>query len=113
MTAHQPYLMQISRRYDFIRLWMNRRRGEQLGLKDGSLVQIESLVGEGKIRVKLTEGIHHSCVWLPSGYGVFSKYLETAYDIGLSYNDFLPTLFDPTVGHAMSSEIIVQVKKVS
>jgi thiosulfate reductase/polysulfide reductase chain A len=113
MTAHQPYLMQISRRYDLIRLWMNRQRGEQLGLDDGSLVQIKSLVGEGKIRVKLTEGIHPSCVWLPSGYGVFSKYLGTAYDIGLSYNDFLPTLFDPTVGHAMSSEIIVQVKKVS
>jgi hypothetical protein len=25
MTANQPYLMQISRRYDLIRLWMNRR----------------------------------------------------------------------------------------
>ena len=111
MTANQPYLMQISRRYDLIRLWMNRRRGEQLGLNDGDLVQIKSLVGEGKIRVKLTEGIHPSCVWLPSGYGVFSKHLGTAYDIGSSYNDFLPTLFDPTVGHAMSSEIIVQVKK--
>ena len=112
MTANQPYLMQISRRYDLIRLWMNRRRGEQLGLNDGDTVQIKSLVGEGKIRVKLTEGIHPSSVWLPSGYGVFSKHLETAFDIGLSYNDFLPTLFDPTVGHAMSSEIIVQVKKV-
>ena len=112
MTANQPYLMQISRRYDLIRLWMNRRRGEQLGLNDGDVVQIKSLVGEGKIRVKLTEGIHPSSVWLPSGYGVFSRHLETAYDIGLSYNDFLPTLFDPTVGHAMSSEIIVQVRKV-
>jgi len=112
MTANQPYLMAISHRYDLIRLWMNRRRGELLGLKDGGLVQIKSLVGEGKIRVKLTEGIHPSCVWLPSGYGVFSKHLTTAYDLGLSYNDFLPTLFDPAVGHAMSSEIIVQVKKV-
>jgi len=112
MTANQPYLMQISRRYDLIRLWMNRRRGEQLGLNDGDLVQIQSLVGEGKIRVKLTEGIHPSSVWLPSGYGIFSKHLGGAFDIGLSYNDFLPTLFDPTVGHAMSSEIIVQVKKV-
>ena len=112
MTANQPYLMQISRRYDLIRLWMNRRRGEQLGLNDGDLVQIKSLVGEGKIRVKLTEGIHPSSVWLPSGYGIFSKHLGGAFDIGLSYNDFLPTLFDPTVGHAMSSEIIVQAKKV-
>jgi thiosulfate reductase/polysulfide reductase chain A len=42
---------------------------------------------------------------------VFSKHLETAYDVGLSYNDFLPTYFDPTVGHVMSSEVIVQVGK--
>lgn len=111
MTANQPYLMEVSRRYDLIRLWMNRRRGEQLGLKDGDRVQLKSLIGEGKIRVKLTEGIHPSSVWLPSGYGIFSKYLETAFDRGLSYNDFLPTLFDPAVGHVMSSEIIVRVTK--
>ncbi len=111
MTANQPYLMEISRRYDLIRLWMNRKRGEQLGIKDGDMVQVKSLIGEGKIRVKLTEGLHPSAVWLPSGYGVFSKHLATAYDVGLSYNDFLPTLFDPAVGHSMSSEVIVQVTK--
>jgi thiosulfate reductase/polysulfide reductase chain A len=111
MTANQPFLMEISRRYDLIRLWMNRKRGTELGIKDGDMVQIKSLVGEGKIRVKLTEGLHPSAVWLPSGYGVFSKHLATAYDVGLSYNDFLPTLFDPAVGHSMSSEVIVQVKK--
>jgi thiosulfate reductase/polysulfide reductase chain A len=111
MTANQPYLMAISRRYDLIRLWMNKERGNRLGLKDGDWVQIKSMVGEGKIRVRLTEGLHPSCVWLPSGYGIFSKHLRTAFDMGLSYNDFLPTLFDPTVGHAMSSEIVVQVSK--
>lgn len=112
MTANQPYLMAISERYGLIRLWMNHRRALQLGLKDGDLVQIKSLVGEGNIRVKLTEGLHPSAVWLPSGYGVFSKRLTGAYDLGLSYNDFLPTLFDPAVGHVMASEIIVEVKKV-
>lgn len=111
MTANQPYLMAISQRYDMIRLWMNRERGVRLGLKDGDWVQIKSMVGEGKIRVRLTGGIHPSCVWLPSGYGIFSKHLKTAFDMGLSYNDFLPTYFDPTVGHAMSSEIVVQVTK--
>ena len=111
MTANQPYLMEISRRYDMIRLWINRSRAEKIGLKDGDTVELKSLVGEGKIRVRLTEGLHPSCVWLPSGYGIFSKYLSTAYDQGLSYNDFLPTLFDPTVGHAMASEVIVTVKK--
>jgi thiosulfate reductase/polysulfide reductase chain A len=111
MTANQPYLMAISRHYDLIRLWMNRERGKQLGLNEGDWVQVKSIVGEGRIRVRLTEGLHPSCVWLPSGYGIFSKHLKTAFDVGLSYNDFLPTLFDPTVGHAMSSEVIVQVTK--
>ncbi len=111
MTANQPVLMALSHRYDMIRLWMNKERGNRLGLRDGDWVQIKSMVGEGKIRVRLTEGLHPSCVWLPSGYGIFSKHLKTAYDIGLSYNDFLPTYFDPTVGHAMSSEIIVKVSK--
>jgi thiosulfate reductase/polysulfide reductase chain A len=103
--------MEISRRFDLIRLWMNGERGKALGLHDGDWVQVKSTVGEGRIRVRLTGGIHPSCVWLPSGYGVFAKNLETAYDMGLSYNDFLPTLFDPTVGHAMASEVIVQVTK--
>lgn len=111
MTANQPFLMAISHRYDLIRLWMNKEKGNQLGLKDGDWVHVKSLVGEGKIRVRLTGGLHPSCVWLPSGYGIFSKHLKTAYDIGLSYNDFLPTYFDPAVGHSMSSEIIVQVMK--
>ena len=113
MTANQPYLMQVSRRYDLIRLWMNRERGEKLGLKNGDWVKIQSLVGEGRIQVKLTEGLHPSAVWLPSGYGNFSRHLTTAYDIGLSYNDFLPTLFDPAVGHCMASELIVRVTKIS
>jgi thiosulfate reductase/polysulfide reductase chain A len=111
MTADQPYLMAISRRYDLIRLWMNKEKGKSLDLKDGDWVQVKSMVGEGRIRVRLTEGLHPSCVWLPSGYGIFSKHLKTAYDVGLSYNDFLPTYFDPTVGHSMSSEIVVQVSK--
>jgi thiosulfate reductase/polysulfide reductase chain A len=113
MTANQPVLMALSHRYDMMRIWMNKKRGEQLGLKDGDWVQVKSMVGEGRIRVRLTEGIHPSCVWLPSGYGIFSKHLKTAYDVGLSYNDFLPTYFDPTVGHSMSSEIVVQVTKES
>jgi thiosulfate reductase/polysulfide reductase chain A len=111
MTADQPVLMALSHRYDMIRIWMNKERGRQLDLRDGDWVKITSIVGEGKIRVRLTEGIHPSCVWLPSGYGIFSKHLRTAYDIGLSYNDFLPTYFDPTVGHSMSSEIVVRVEK--
>ena len=111
MTANQPYLMETSRYYDMVRLWMNTGRGRRLGLKDGDEVQVESKVGKGRIKVRLTEGIHPSAVWLPSGYGIFSRNLKTGFKVGLSYNDFVPTLFDPAVGHAMTSEVIVQVRK--
>jgi len=40
MTANQPYLMAISRRYDMTRLWMNKGKGGHLGLKDGDWVQV-------------------------------------------------------------------------
>ena len=101
MTANQPVLMAVSHRYDHDPALDEQGRGDaNWDLKDGDWVQLKSIVGEGKIRVRLTEGIHPSCVWLPSGYGIFSKHLKTAFDVGLSYNDFLPTYFDPTVGHA-------------
>lgn len=111
MTANQPYLMEISRYYNMVRLWMNSERGKTLGVKDGDEVEIESSIGKGRIHVRLTQGIHPSAVWLPSGYGIFSRNLKNAFGVGLSYNDFVPTLFDPAVGHAMTSEVIVKVRK--
>jgi thiosulfate reductase/polysulfide reductase chain A len=112
MTAHIPILMEDSLRNRMIRLLMNRQRATALHIQDGDRVQVESSVGKGSVRVRLTDGIHPSAVWLPSGYGIFSQELKNAYGIGISYNDFCPTYFDPVVGHAMSSEIIVKVTKV-
>ncbi|KWT94495.1 molybdopterin oxidoreductase [Candidatus Magnetominusculus xianensis] len=111
MTANVPYLMELSSRYDMIRLWINRKRAEAIGLKDGDTAVVESDIGKGTVRVRLTDGLHPSAVWMPSGYGIFSKYLTTAYGKGINYNDFLDTYFDPAVGHIMSNEIIVRVAK--
>ncbi|MEO5360392.1 MAG: molybdopterin-dependent oxidoreductase [Nitrospirota bacterium] len=111
MTANVPYLMELSSRYDMIRLWINRKRAEAIGLKDGDTVIVESDIGKGTVRVRLTDGLHPSAVWMPSGYGIFSKYLTTAYGKGINYNDFLDTYFDPAVGHVMCNEIIVRVAK--
>jgi thiosulfate reductase/polysulfide reductase chain A len=111
MTAHIPVLMEASKRTDSIRLLMNRRRAAALNIKDGDIVELRSQTGSGKIKVRLTDGLHPSAVWLPSGYGIFSRYLSGVYGVGISYNDFCPTYFDPVVGHCMSSEIIVRVEK--
>ena len=62
--------------------------------------------------------IHPDCIFMPSCYGIFSENLTFAKKkcaagcgYGLSYNDFLPTYFDPVLGHSMSNEIIVRVEK--
>jgi thiosulfate reductase/polysulfide reductase chain A len=90
---------------------MNRQRAVAINIEDGDTVQMRSQTGSGRIKVRLTDGIHPSAVWLPSGFGIFSRHLNDVYGVGISYNDFCPTYFDPGVGHCMSSEIIVRVEK--
>jgi thiosulfate reductase/polysulfide reductase chain A len=103
--------MDASKRTDSVRLLMNRQRAAAIGIENGDTVQLKSPTGSGTIKVRLTEGLHPSAVWLPSGFGIFSRHLTDVYGVGLSYNDFCPTYFDPVVGHCMSSEIIVRVEK--
>jgi thiosulfate reductase / polysulfide reductase chain A len=110
-TINQPYLKEITIMNDWGRVWINPARAKALGIVDGDCMTISSSVGKGRARAKVTEGIHNDCVFLPSGYGVFSKRLQTAFGYGISYNDFLPTYFEPVLGHNMSSEIIVRVEK--
>jgi len=110
-TVNQPYLKEITTLNDADRVWIHPDRAKALGLKDGDVMTLTSSVGKGKARARVTDGIHPECVFLPSGYGVFSRNLQTGFGYGLSYNDFLPTYFEPVLGHTMSGEIIVRVEK--
>ena len=110
-TINQPYLKEITMIQDWGRAWIHPTRASALGIRDGDCLTLTSTVGKGRVRARVTEGIHPDCIFLPSGYGVFAKNLRTAYGYGISYNDFLPTYFDPVLGHCMSSEIIVRVDK--
>jgi thiosulfate reductase/polysulfide reductase chain A len=108
---NQKYLKEISVMNDWNRVWINTSRARALGIKDGDVMVMSSTVGKGKVRAKVTDAIHPECVFLPSGYGNFSRNLTTGFGYGLSYNDFLPTYFDPVLGHVMANEIIVIVEK--
>ncbi len=110
-TINQEYLKEISVLNDMTRVWIHPDRANALGIKDGDCMTISNDVGKGRARALVTEGIHSDCVFLPSSYGVYSKKLHTAFGYGISYNDFLPTYFEPVLGHCMSNEIIVRVEK--
>lgn len=118
-TGNQPYLTEITAINDWARVWIHPERAKKLGLTDGECMTITSSVGTGRARCRVTEGIHPDCIFLPSAYGIFSKKLTFAkkdggrggFGYGISYNDFLPTYFDPVLGHVMANEIIVKVEK--
>lgn len=110
-TVNQPYLKEITMVNDLGRVWIHPTRAKALGIADGECMTISNQVGKGRARAKVTEGIHPDCIFVPSGYGVYAKKLQTAFGYGISYNDFLPTYFDPVLGHIMSNEIIVRVEK--
>jgi thiosulfate reductase/polysulfide reductase chain A len=110
-TVNQKYLKEISLLNDMTRVWIHPDRANALGIKDGDCMTLSNQIGKGRARAKVTEGIHRDCIFLPSGYGVYSRNLQTGFGLGVSYNDFLPTYFDQVLGHNMSSEIIVRVEK--
>lgn len=117
-TCNQPYLMEITTINDWGRIWIHPDRAKALRVKDGECLTISSSVGKGRVRAKVTEGVHPDCVFLPSAYGVFSRNMKFAktngqggFGYGISYNDFLPTYFDPVLGHTMTNEVVVRVEK--
>jgi len=111
-TANLPYLLQITKDYQSERLWINKKRAEQMGLKDGDLVEVASSVAKSKVKIKVTERLHPECVFVPSPYGNFSDKLTLAKGVGFSYMDHIPHQIDPIGGTSMIHEIIVKIRKV-
>ncbi|MFX0559973.1 molybdopterin-dependent oxidoreductase [Tepidibacillus infernus] len=111
-TTNLPYLLQITKDYNSERLWINKKRGIEMGLKDGDLVEVESANAKSQVKVKLTERIHPECVFVPSPYGNFSDGLHLAKGVGFSYMDHVPYQVDPIGGTSMIHEVIVKIRKV-
>ncbi|RQD67379.1 MAG: twin-arginine translocation signal domain-containing protein [Tindallia sp. MSAO_Bac2] len=89
---------------------LNRETAENMGIKDGDLVNIESRVGKIQLKAKLTDGIRHDCVCVFHGFGHWSRKLNVAYGIGANDGDLIPSmtheemkeLHDPGAGACMT-----------
>lgn len=111
VTANNPYLMAMTKKYNGEWMWMNRSRAEQLGIKHGDTVTVESSVARKKARVKVTELLHPDCVWIANSYGNFSEKQQIGYGIGVNFNDFLEVQVEPMAGGTNSQEVIVKITK--
>lgn len=65
---------------------INTSKAQELGIKDGDEVYIESKWGKIKIKAKLTEGIRPDTICVPHGFGHLSRELPLAYNQGVSDN---------------------------
>ena len=110
-TANIPALLQIAKKYNMERIWINASKAKQLGIKDGDLVEVSSPRAAGKVRVKVTERVHPDAAFLPAGYGNLSPWLKTGYGFGINPNDFSPHRVEAISGHAMMMEVVVTLRK--
>ncbi|MDO4290486.1 MAG: molybdopterin-dependent oxidoreductase [Eggerthellaceae bacterium] len=110
-TANIASLMAISEMYGLERPWINADVARELGIEDGDEVEISSDVFTGKTRIKVTERIEPTSIYLPSHYGRMIPEQHVSYGIGLSQMDFVPFHIEPGYGGTMAQETVVTVKK--
>ncbi|MEG1518082.1 MAG: molybdopterin-dependent oxidoreductase, partial [Raoultibacter sp.] len=111
-TANIEDLMQITKDYDLTRVWLNADVAAKLGIADGDEVEITSDSHVGKARVKVTQRLNPTALFMPSHYGCSVPEQHTAYHVGLRQMDFVPFHIEPAYGSAMTQEVMVTVKKV-
>ena len=110
-TANIEPLMEITKKYNLERVWMNADKAAQLGIADGDEVEVSNEEHTGRVRVKVTQRINPEALYIPSHYGCTSPDQRTAYNVGLSQMAFVPFFIEPGYGGACTQEAIVTVKK--
>ena len=67
-TANCEPLMDITKSYGLDRIWITPRC-RTLGHRDGDEVILSNTIAEGPIKVKVTERINPTAIYMPSHYG--------------------------------------------
>ena len=94
------------------KIWINKRRALELGIRDGQQVEVCSEHGCVRGPAKVTEGIVPEAVYVPPNYGfeiklLFGKYKDMPFNVLQS-----PELVDPVTGTHLMADMIVKVKGV-
>ena len=91
--------MDITKSYGLDRIWINAEVAERLGIADGDEVILSNTMAEGPIKVKVTERINPTAIYMPSHYGCKSPDQRTAYGVGLNFMGFVPHGTGLWLGH--------------
>jgi thiosulfate reductase/polysulfide reductase chain A len=95
-------------------VWIPKSKADKLGIKDGDKIRI--VKGDKKSNIcfaHVTEEIHDEAIFIPHGYGRFSKFMKTAFQAkGASDVDFCSNDTDPISGCAAFHNAFVKIEKV-
>jgi anaerobic selenocysteine-containing dehydrogenase len=130
-TQNNPYLMEdaIEGGCPYTALYINAERARNLDIADGDSVEIEcigptskedpcvykeaALGSKERARVKVTEGLHPSAVWVYFASGHKSKLPLTKAGEGITVNWFVPTTVSPYTAGVGKNYAIVKIHKLT
>ena len=83
-------------------LWINTKKGKELGLKSGDIVTLvnqDGVKAAGSIKVKLTQRLRDDAVYMNHGFGVHAKGMTRADGQGIADDDLITKyVIDPFMG---------------
>ena len=96
-------------------LWINTKKGRELGLKAGDrvmLVNQDGVTAIGSIKVKLTQRLRDDAVYMYHGFGVHAKGMTRADNQGIADDDLLTKpVIDPFMGATAMRGCFVKIVK--
>jgi thiosulfate reductase / polysulfide reductase chain A len=106
-TQNNPYLSEIVPENV---LWINARKAAELGIADGSLVEISSSCGSGKIKAYVTELIHPETVFMLHGFGHQAQHATRCFNKGVSDSALQENITDKVGGSPALHDTFVTLK---
>ena len=96
-------------------LWINAKKGRELGLKNGEYVMLvgqDGVTANGRIKVKLTQRLRDDAVYMNHGFGVHSKGMSRANGQGIADDDLITKpAIDPIMGGTAMRGNFVKIVK--
>lgn len=106
-TQNNPYLNEIVSENV---LWINNQKAEQLGISDGSRIEVSSKCGSGTIKAFVTDLIHPEAVFLLHGFGHQAILAARSFDKGLSHSVLTENISDMIGGSPAMHDTFVSIK---
>jgi thiosulfate reductase/polysulfide reductase chain A len=91
-------------------LWIHPQEAARLGVQDGAYVEVESAVGRGRLKAKVTEFIHPEAVFMLHGFGKTVPAQTRAYQKGASDAVLQENLSDMVGGSPAYEDTFVAVR---